>query len=508
MPSFLWLSLSVGCHGQAEVFTPPVLGFVGGSGAEVVDVVIVGAGPAGLAAAIEATEAGAVVAVLEREAVVGGALPFSGSLMLMAGTPEQAEAGIEDSPEMLLSEWEAMTGGDPGDPWVRAFAERTVPDVHDWLIDLGLPIVLGPENDAASGKVRRVHATSPGDDVVQTLVAALPEGVVRLERAVDTLVEQDGRIVGVRWHGEHQQGEIRAAATVMATGGFLRDLDRVRAARPDLDDVALLFGSGPGADGQGLGLLERLGAVSRNTAAIALYLHGAEDPFDPGEEVCVSCTPEGIWLDTEGRRFTDDSASNSMAAAEDALEAGGSAWLLVDGPVIANCRFHLSLHTSEQSEERSIQEFVDGGSAFQADDLAFLANAIGADEQILTDTVAAFNAYAAGEADDPWRQSDHAPPAAIDESPFTAIRLQPSVSKQFGGVAVDQAGRVLDAGGAPLHGLYAAGELTGMAGGSLVGHTGFTGSLSAVLLSGRIAGIAATEEALAEHESQAGMPSR
>ena len=75
--------------------------------------------------------------------------------------------------------------------------------------------------------------------------------------------------------------------------------------------------------------------------------------------------------------------------------------------------------------------------------------------------------------------------------------MTPSVAKAFGGIEVDTSGRVVDSAGEPIPGLYAAGELTGMAGGSLVGSTGFTGSLSAVLLSGRVAGAAAASEALA-----------
>jgi len=489
-----WLPALIGCAAPPESFAPPALGFAAESDAEVVDVVIVGAGPAGLAAAIEATEAGAEVAVLEREPAAGGALRYAGSLMLMAGTPEQAEAGIEDSPETLLAEWEAMTGGDPEDPWVRALAERAVPDVHDWLIARGLPVKLGPYDDASSGAVPRLHTSYDGADVVDTLAATLPEGVLRLERTVDGLIERGGRIVGVRWHGERREGRIHATAVVMATGGFLRDLDRVRAARPELADVALLHASGPGADGQGLGLLEPLGAASRNQAAIALYLHGSEDPARPGEEVCPTCVTEGIWVDAEGRRFTDDGAINSLTSAEDALEASGMAWLVLDGPIVARCRFRVA---HQADEERTVQELVEGGAAFQADDLASLADTIGADALVLTDTVAAFNAYTHGEAQDPWRQRDREPPSPIDEPPYTAVRLQPAVAKQFGGVAVDLSGRVLDPAGAPFPGLFASGELTGMAGGSLVGHTGFTGSLTAVLLSGRVAGLAAAEEALA-----------
>src|SRR4051794_19703295 len=82
----------------------------------VADVVVVGAGPAGLSAAIEAAANGARVLVLEREETYGGSAAYSGARMLFTGSPEQTAAGIVDSPEALLGEWNAITGGDPGEP--------------------------------------------------------------------------------------------------------------------------------------------------------------------------------------------------------------------------------------------------------------------------------------------------------------------------------------------------------------------------------------------------------
>ena len=82
--------------------------------------------------------------------------------------------------------------------------------------------------------------------------------------------------------------------------------------------------------------------------------------------------------------------------------------------------------------------------------------------------------------------------------PFYALPVAVTLAKGFGGIDTDLLGRVLDTDGEPIPGLYAAGELTGMAGGSLVGDYGFTGSLSAVVLGGRLAGGYAAAEALAE----------
>ena len=125
-----------------------------------------------------------------------------------------------------------------------------------------------------------------------------------------------------------------------------------------------------------------------------------------------------------------------------------------------------------QSPEHDLDDLIAAGHAARADTLEEVADALGIDAAGLSQTVADTDLQAA---------------------PYTALRIAPALSKAFGGISVDLDGAVM-ADGVPLPGVYAAGELTGMAGGSLVGNLGFTGSLSAVLLSGRVAGRSATGE--------------
>ena len=117
----------------------------------------------------------------------------------------------------------------------------------------------------------------------------------------------------------------------------------------------------------------------------------------------------------------------------------------------------------------TLDDLLDAGTAHEAESLADLAALAGIDEAGLAETG-----------------------SRLGEGPYTAVRVAPALAKNFGGIAVDERGAVV-ANGAAIPGLFAAGELTGMAGGSLVGDGGFTGSMSAVLLSGRIAGRSATE---------------
>ncbi len=466
------------------------------------DVLVVGAGPAGLAAALEARDRGASVRVLEREAHTGGAFWYAGSHILLSGTSEQAAAGIEDSPAILLSEWRDFTGGDPEAPWVRAFAQRNVPDVRDWLVvRAGAVFQLSGVPDASSGPTRRTHETTGrGMDVTDALEQALGSDTIAFSTTVDGFVRDDsGAVIGLTWHRTGDpatRGRIAGTRTVVATGGFQRDLDHVRALRPDLASVDLLHASTPGTDGNGHALLESLGASWVNPAAIGLYLHGTPDPAAPGEELTPSFTNAGIWVDAEGRRFTDENVYNSLSVADVALaRAGGVVWLVVHGPLVQDSSFSDPMVLEGEPGSATVLDVLAGGFVYASDTVAGLAESIGADDAVLQATVDAFNAWVYGKAPDAFRHGSSRPPP-IETPPFYAVRIVPSVAKAFGGIAVDEDGRVTDADGDPLPGVLAAGELTGMAGGSLVGDRGFTGSISAVLLSGRIAGASAAAEAL------------
>lgn len=451
-----------------------------------VDVLVIGAGPAGMAAAIEAHHQGASVILLEREATVGGAYTGSGGLMMFSGTPEQLDRGVSDSPETLLAEWPALTGGDPDDEWVRRFAYENVPEVHDWLSGMGLRW-FAVDVDASGGALARIHTVEGlGAALVATLAAHLPPGCLRTRVQAEGLVREDGRVVGVDWTrlDTGSGGTTFADAVVVATGGFMHDLDKVREVRPDLADLDLRWASWTGSDGNGLDLLLDEGATVQNLDAVGLYAHGVPTPPSDPEphQIAVDFLYTSPWVDETAQRFLDEGVVNAFPTASTVAEHGG-AWVIFDDRAGRDSTWEAR---DGADSTYTWEEVRDGGSVVSADDLRGLADALGLDPDVLSATVAAFNGYAAGELEDPWRTTSVAVP--VSAPPFHATPVAVSAAKGFGGIDVDLDGAVLDEEGAPMPGLYAAGELAGMAGGSLVGENGFTGSVSAVLLSGRVAG--------------------
>lgn len=462
-----------------------------------VDVLIVGAGVAGLSAAIEAREAGATVLVLEREATGGGSARWAGGLMLFSGTSQQAELGVTDSAEQLLAEWPDFTGGDVDDPWVRFFAENNVALVYDWLAEMGVAWT-APQADPSAGTTLRIHPLAAGGAALaETLLDQLPTDLLRYETQADELLLDDaGRVVGVAWSdlATGETGVTTADAVIVATGGFMRDLDRVRQARPDLADRELSWGSWPGADGNGIDLVEAAGGTTENLQAVGLYAHGAPGIVDDFE-LRVDPIRALPWVNGVGERFCDESAVNDFRVGDlRAAQPGGDAWMIFDETTAALMSPSVNIPGGERY---TLDDLADAGLLTSAEDLEGLAGSLGVDTDTFTSELAAFNAYAFGETETDTYRSDPGLVYPLHQSPYYALPVAITVAKGFGGVDVDLQGRVLDDGGDPVPGVYAAGELTGMAGGTLVGEYGFTGSLTAVTLGGRVAGQYAAAEALA-----------
>lgn len=459
---------------------------------EEVDVVVIGGGPAGLAAAAAAGAAGVSVVVLEREPQAGGAALVAGGLMMFSGTAEQEAVGIVDSPAILTAEWAEITGGDPADVWFQIFAERNVSEVHDWLAAGGL-VWSEVKADPSSGATARVHrAATEGAGVVEVLLTTVPAGTVRLGATAEGLLLEGERVVGVSWSdagGEHTLG---ADAIVVATGGFLRDLARVQALYPDLPDDQLLMGAGTGADGAGLDLLEAHGAASENAGAIGFYAHAVPSPLGARAELTSAALTRYPWVNQQGERFGDEWSVNSFRLGRTRAEQeGGSVWLIGDSAI----RGAVFFDPADDTQAWSIDELVDAGVASTAGDLDALAVFLDLPAASLGGTIEAWNSAADGEVVDPYRDPDALPAFDVRRGPFYAVPIGISVVKNFGGIQVDTEGRVLSASGAPLAGVWAGGELTGMLGGSIVGDYGFTGSLTAVILGGKIAGEGAAAEA-------------
>lgn len=199
------------------------------------DVIVVGAGPGGLATALEAATGGARVTVIDVASVFGGHAVVSKGGLSFAGTPLQQSKGIADSPDQMFEDIVGL-GTDANTPWARLFAQRGIPEIHDWLVSLGVTFTsLQRLNGNA---VPRFHENPKrGVGVVEPLYrACLKTGAVDFVWNVRArrLIVENARVVGVE--GRHERtGAVlswRAASVVLATGGFQSNLALVKANWP------------------------------------------------------------------------------------------------------------------------------------------------------------------------------------------------------------------------------------------------------------------------------------
>ncbi|MEU4424858.1 FAD-binding dehydrogenase [Actinoplanes sp. NPDC024001] len=311
------------------------------------DVIVVGAGLAGLAAAHELTAAGKRVALLDQEnaANLGGQAWWSFGGLFFVGSPEQRRARIRDDVELAWSDWQASAGFDRlGDEdswavrWARAYVEFAAGEKRAWLASLGmkwLPFAGWAERgDLRAGghgnSVPRFHITwGTGTGVVEPFanaaLAAAAAGRLAFHHRhrVDELIVEGGAVAGVRGTllaaDDAARGvpsnrtvagdfELRAPAVIVTTGGIGANHDLVRQywpARLGTAPTSMVTGVPAYVDGRMLGIAEAAGARLVNRDRMWHYVEGVRNwnPVWPGHGIRILSAPSPMWFDALGRRL-------------------------------------------------------------------------------------------------------------------------------------------------------------------------------------------------------------
>ena len=455
-----------------------------------VDVLVVGAGMAGVAAAIEAAQAGAKVLVLDRGARLSCTSAMAGGhFYLGGGTPCQEAGGFDDTPAEMAKYLEAASPEcDPGK--IRLYSEGSVEHFH-WLESLGFKFersfypgksVMAPGTQgvmftgnekvwpyrdtavpAPRGHQPPVVGDSGGGELVLDLALTRLEelGVeVRHETGATALVTDDDRVVGVTWRSFGETGAVSSGAVVLAAGGFVMNPEMVHANAPELEAL-LERGMALGNtydDGLGIRLGESAGGVAEHMDRSFLTA-----PIYPPAEMLL-----GICVNNRGERFVAEDSYHSRTSAFVFDQPEQKAWLILD-----------SAHMAEPSY--GFQPLVDGW-----DSVAEMEAGLGVPEGSLARTLDEYNA-AAREGDDPvfHKAAEYLTP--LDTPPYGAYDLTPGAcfysGFTCGGLRVDHDGRVLREDSAAIDGLYAAGACAsniavdgrGYASGTQLGEASFFG---------------------------------
>lgn len=466
------------------------------------DVIVVGAGIAGLAAALEAESHGARVLVIEANSVAGGHAVRAGGFALV-DTPLQRSRGYHDSPDIAYRD--LMAWGEDADPWwVRFYVDNSREQVYDWLTAMGVKFTVVVPAPQAS--VPRFHFTRGA--AVNAVVPMIREALARprieflWNTEVTEILRRDGRIAGVRTERSRSGGRrlYHAPAVILATGGFQSNLDLVRRSwRRDLPAPArLLIGAGQYATGSGLRLVEPFGAALTRMDHQVTFVNGLPDPRDPGGgHGLLTQNPAAIWVDATGRRFTNEAASSRVTDRAVLRQSPATHWLVFDATGARQLTIRGAAWLSAKTIE---EEILDNPTLVsRADDIAALAAAAGLPPDALVETVQRFNRFVDQGMDTDFGRigpgMSEAPPPALRQPPYYAIQLFPMTRKSMGGLEIDHETRVLGGAGQVIRGLFAAGEATGVAG--INGSHGGEGTfLGPSVLIGRVAGRSAVAQAL------------
>ena len=449
------------------------------------DVVIVGAGGAGLTAAVRATQEGADVLVLEKMPMIGGnSLKASGG-MNCAGTKFQEEAGITDSGVEEFIE-DTMEGGHQLNDrdLVTTMAENSAEAV-EWLASIDAPL---PKVAATGGTTHKyLHSPEDGSPVGQYLIQKLGEEADRLginimlnTTATEILME-DGAAVGVLANDSAHDYVINAKAVILATGGFGSNFDLMTSFNPSLANAVTT--NHPGATGDGIMMAEAVGAATVDMEQIQLHPTVYQETSMLVSEKMRSLG--AILVNQEGKRFCNDLATRDAVSAAELEQTGGYAYIIFDQ--------NLGDHNA------SAQEYINVGMAVTGDSYEELAQAMGVDADAFVETMETWNAAVAAGKDEEFGRNNGMDDD-LSTAPYYAIKIAPGIHHTMGGIKINTNTEVISTEGEVIPGLYAAGETTGgVHGGNRIGGN----AVCDFVVFGRIAGAEAAGYAAGAAEDAA-----
>ncbi|MEZ6032225.1 MAG: FAD-dependent oxidoreductase [Planctomycetaceae bacterium] len=468
------------------------------------DVIVVGAGISGLATALDLGRGGAKVMVVDMASVFGGHAVMSQGSTSIVGTPAQEAAGIHDSPDLAYQDFHTW-GEDPNSEWVRYYVDHSRTEIYDWLMELGVKF---SDIVASSGNtVAREHQpVGRGIGLVSPIYRAcleLDNIQFQWNVKVEQLLTKSKRVVGVRIRNlrDGKETELRGHGVVLATGGFQNNLDMVREYWPAEFRFPdrVLVGSGTNSVGSGHRMAQAVGGELFHMDHQWNYYSGLPDPRHPGTNRGLNVTNlYGILVNSEGQRFANDLGWAKEVMPLLLKEKRATVWAVFDEA----SKHQLTVSGSDWGEFKRVDQLILQNPELvrTAQTLEDLAPLVGLPAANLVATVARYNRLVDQGVDIDFGRfgpgkpefSNRASPKII-QPPFYAMQTWPLTRKSMGGVATDLQSQVLDKHKRPIPGLFAVGELAGLAG--VNGKAALEGTfLGPCIVTGRVAARALLQE--------------
>lgn len=545
------------------------------------DVLVIGAGLAGLTAAAEAADRGCTVILVDQEGEqnLGGQAFWSLGGLFFVDSPEQRRMGVKDSRALAEQDWFGSAQFDrPEDHWPRqwahAYLDFAAGEKRSWLREMGMsffPVVGWAERgdgraEGHGNSVPRFHITwGTGPGVVAPFERRVREHVANgrirfaFRHRVDGLITQDGAVTGA--HGavleptrvdrgqsssrvETGTFEFSASAVIVTSGGVGGDVEFVKRVWPQRmgpPPQTMVAGVPAHVDGRMLAIAQQGGARLINPDRLWAYTEGLRnwDPIWPNHGIRILPGPSSVWLDATGKRLPAPffPGFDTLGTLKYLRSTGYEySWFVLTQKVIEK---EFALSGSEQNPDLTgkdvkllasrvkpgapgpIEAFKEHGADFVVahtlTELVEGMNRVGDEPLIEEGSLRQLLEARDSQLDNPFAKDAQitamraarkyrgdklirvaTPHRFLDpkNGPFIAVRLNILTRKTLGGLETDLSARCLNAQGAVVPGLYAAGEVSGFGGGGMMGYNALEGTfLGGCLFSGRVAGRAVADHA-------------
>ena len=461
---------------------------------ETVDVVVVGAGAAGLFAALSARENGANVLVLEKNPTVFvSTSAVNGGGITAAETKAQKAAGQQDSKENFYKEM-IQAGAGRNDPMlIKLFVDNAAETV-DWFYDRGMKFFF---RGYPGFSLDRQHSnmSAKGREYIEMLMKEISAHKipVRTMNKVERLVcdPESGCVLGVKVSARGKEQFIRATrGVVLASGGFAGSAEMVD--RFLIPFKGSIVSAAPSSTGDGMLMAQQIGATNTHMGYGAVYAYGLVTDQEKRRGLIhrgydMAAVYGGVIVNKLGKRFVKEESTPTGVALKEVEQPESSLWVIGDAKMFDGY-LHMKMpgvigwtHERVMQEAKEQKYFIT-----TADTIEELCKKTGIDPEGLKATIEAHNKYVDMGKDPEFGRKNIK--VKFGKGPYAALKGQPIALASTGGLKVDEELRVLDAYLDPIPGLYAAGEIIGgLHGAQYLGGCGF----SSALTFGRLAGKAA-----------------
>lgn len=435
------------------------------------DIVVVGGGGAGLCAAIQASDMGARVIVLEKQGILGGNTNFSTGGINAAESSIQKALGIQDTKALFFDD--TMKGGHyvNDTDLVKSFVDHA-PATIDWLIALGAD--LSDIGIMGGSSVKRTHRPQSGKAIGPHLMQVLKRAAadndidIRTRNEVTGLIYEHGAIKGVEvTNATGGKYSIRSAAVIIATGGFGANLAMVTKYCPELSGFGTL--NHKGATGDAFGWVSSMGVGVRDMDKIQIH-----PTAEYTNNILITEAVRGngaILVNASGHRFVNEMDTRDVVSKAILDQAGGYAFLIFDDQV----RKSLS----------SIETYASQNLLTEAASIETLEQRLDMEAPVMQSTIERYNGFQQAGIDRDYGRLTAQMPVGINTPPYYAVKVKPAIHHTMGGLCVDPQMHVLYQDGGIIPGLFAAGEVTGgLHGANRLGGNG----VADVVVNGKIAG--------------------